>query len=163
MNDDQTHKKQLLSNSDPQQSAQPNNHTPVDHLIKQNTQSVTISKEGEPIEIAIEKKEPQEIEFIDTEPEIEDKEVEKFVEVVHDDFEIHPDLKKAGLQSVDHASLDSKHKVQLPISDEKVIEGLHKPVTSSLRWLAEVAMFMLKQAHLTLKQVHGKVIRVLQR
>ena len=121
-----------------------------------------MTKEGEPIDISVEKIKPPEVEFIETEPVIEDKEVKKFIEVKRDEPQIHPELKKAGLLSVDTSSLDPKHKIQLPISDEKVIEGLQKPVTTSFRWLAEIALFMLKHAHLTLKKVHGKVVRVLQ-
>ena len=156
MNDDQT--KKVL------------NHTPIHHLIDDansqdntNKQTMRITKEGEPIEINAEKIIPQEVEIVDTEPRIEDREVEKFVEVNQEEPSIHPELKKAGLQTIDNTSLDPKHKVELPLSDEKVMEGLHKPITSSYRWLAEFAFFMLKQAHLSLKKVHGHVVRVMQR
>ena len=145
------------------------NHTPIQHLIddvdpqdKTNQQTMRITKEGEPIEINAEKIAPQEVEIVDTEPRIEDREVEKFVKVNHEEPTLHPELKKAGLQTIDSTSLDPKHKVELPLSDEKVMEGLHKPITSSYRWLAEFAFFMLKQAHLTLKKVHGHVVRVMQ-
>jgi len=146
------------------------NHTPIQHLIddvdqqdKTNKQTIRITKEGEPIEINAEKIVPQEVEIVDNEPRLEDKEVEKFIEVNHEEPTIHPELKKAGLRTIDNTSLDPKHRVELPLSDEKVMEGLHKPITSSYRWLAEFALFMLKQAHLSLKKVHGHVIRVMQR
>lgn len=146
------------------------NHTPIHHLIDDadapdntNKQTIRITKEGEPIEVSAEKVTPQEIEILETEPKIEDKEVEKFIEVNRDTPELHPALKKAGLESIETTSLDPKHKVELPISDEKVMEGLHKPITTSYRWLAEFALFMLKQAHLTLKKVHGHVVRVITR
>gem|GEM_PF-609591 len=146
------------------------NYTPIHHLIddsdaqdKSSTQTIHITKEGEPIEINADKIIPPEIEIPETEPHIEDKEVEQFIEVNQDTPTLHPALKKAGLQTIDDTSLDPKHKVSLPLSDDKVMEGLHKPVTSSYRWLAEFALFMLKQAHLTLKKVHGHVVRVLQR
>lgn len=102
------------------------------------------------------------MESSEVEPSVEDEEVSNYVEIEKKEIELHPDLKKAGLQAVQSSSLDPKHNVQLPISDEKVIQGLEKPVTSSWRWLAELSLFLLRQAHLTLKKVHGKVVRVLQ-
>ncbi|MCA9371825.1 hypothetical protein KC726_02910 [Candidatus Woesebacteria bacterium] len=121
-------------------------------------------KETEPRSIKHEGAEiTPDIEFVDTEPKIEDKEVAEYVEIKKDTIELHPHLKKAGLQTVDASSLDTKHKIALPISDDKVVTGLHKPITSSYRWLAELCLFLLHQAHLTLKTIHGKVVRILQR
>ena len=156
MTDDQKQKVQ-------QAALQGINHTSIRHLIDDNKkqQTVRVTKEGEPIEIVSEALPSPEVTLVETEPTIEDREVKKFVEVARDQPEIHPELKKAGLQSIDSSSLDQKHKVKLPIADEKVVEGLHKPISSSFRWLAEIAFFMLKQAHLTLKKIHGHVVRVM--
>jgi len=145
------------------------NYTSVQRIIdeyekkKKQPQSVSYSKEGEPIKISSDKVASQEIELTDSEPKIEDKEVEKFVEVQKDEPSIHPDLKKAGLQALSGDSIDPKAKMKLPLSDDKILYGLHQPVTSSIRWLAEMALFMLKHAHLTLKKIHGHVVRVMSR
>jgi len=148
------------------------NYTSVNHLLEDRKKkededdqpkSVALTKEGEPIKMAVEKTPVKEMEISEDEPHIEDKEVKKYLEVKRDEPEIHPDLLKAGLNAVNTSSLDPKHKVQLPLSDEKIIKGLHQPISSSLRWLAEFALFMLKQAHLTLKEVHGKVVRIMQK
>ncbi len=126
--------------------------------------TISYSKEGEPVEIAPEKKSQPEVEFTEKEPTIEDAEVKKFVKVEQQPrFELDPSLKKAGLSAIDTTSLDTKHRIQLPIPDEKVIEGLDKPLTSSWRWLSEVAMYMLHKGHLTLKKIHGHVVRVMMR
>ncbi len=152
-------------------------HTSIQHLIDDHNKkkqqeaavlsgqsTVSYSKEGEPIEIAPEKKSQPEMEMIETEPKVEDKEVSKFVKVERQHtFELDPSLKKAGLSAIDSSTLDPRHRIELPIPDEKVIEGLEKPVTSSWRWLSEIAMYMLHKGHLTLKKIHGHVVRVMMR
>lgn len=147
------------------------NYTSVHHLMndpdddkkKQATSAqVTITKEGEPVKISMEKKQ-QSIEFSETEPKIEDKELENYIKVEKHDPQLDPTLKKAGLSAIDSSSLGPKYKVILPISDEKVMEGLDQPITSSLRWLAEFAVYMLHKAHLTIKKIHGHVVRVIMR
>ena len=143
-----------------------NNHTPIQHLIEGHKASYqgAYSKEGEPPRPqSIETMRDEEMIASETEPTIEDKELEKYIEVERDVPTIHPDLKKAGLQAIDTTSLDPKQRVHLPIPDEEIMEGLDEPLSSSFRWLAEFALFMLKRAHLALKRVHGKVVRVIQK
>ncbi len=50
--------------------------------------------------------------------------------------------------------------VTLPISDDQIARGLRQSVTSSLRWLAEWCLRRLKQVHMGLKNIHGKLTRV---
>lgn len=49
--------------------------------------------------------------------------------------------------------------VALPISDDQIAAGLQQSLTTSLRWLSEWCVRQLKQAHVILKSVHGKIIR----
>lgn len=77
--------------------------------------------------------------------------------------EIPPDLKKVGLQPAQPTSFSSYQNIKLPLPDDKIAVGLRAPITSSLRWLATFAVYLLKVAHLQLKMVHGKAIRVIQR
>lgn len=145
------------------------NYTPIDNLLEEynknrpQASSVSITKEGEPITITAESRPKEEIEFTETEPSIEDREVKEYVEVTQNEPTLSPELKKAGLNVVDSSSLDPKHRVTLPITDEKILEGLDKPIATSWRWLAEFARFFLLQAHITLKKIHGKVVRIIQR
>ncbi len=146
------------------------NYTPIDDLVKNHkkkqTTTVALSKEGEAIPLAIESKEAsRKMEFApsENEPALEQKEIKEYITEVDQEPVIHPELKKAGLQYVDTSKLSPLQKLQLPISDEKVVVGLHKPVTSSWRWLSEFAIFILGQAHIMLKTIHGKVVRVLKR
>ncbi|MBI3380188.1 hypothetical protein HY029_05525 [Candidatus Gottesmanbacteria bacterium] len=93
------------------------------------------------------------------------KEVEKAgVEIVKDTIELPPDIKKLGVTSTGSipsvtASV-SLPQVTLPISDQQVEVGLHAQILSSLRWLAVWCVRRLKMAHIALKQIHGKIVRV---
>ena len=127
------------------------NFTPIDDLVNQ----VSLPKEVEPI--GAEKFEIKEV----VEHKAEE-EVRPFVSPRQETIELPPDLKKMGLQSTSSSQFSSYQNIKLPISDEKVVVGLHAPVTTSLRWLATLAVYLLARVHLGLKVVHGKVIRVLR-
>jgi len=49
--------------------------------------------------------------------------------------------------------------VVLPLTDDQIAKGLHQGIMTSWRWLAEWCTKHLKNAHLVLKSVHGKVVR----
>jgi len=85
------------------------------------------------------------------------------VKAQKENVEVPPDLKKMGVSSagptvpvINTASV----KIILPISDDQIETGLHMQIYSALRWLAEWCIKKLKKAHLTLKIIHGKVMRV---
>ncbi|MBI4067014.1 hypothetical protein HY407_01420 [Candidatus Gottesmanbacteria bacterium] len=91
-------------------------------------------------------------------------EVEKSGVVRHPErVEIPPDLAKMGVShagsTVPAASVPTQT-IVLPVSDDQVFMGLHQPIISALRWLAEWSLKHLKAAHYTLKKVHGKIMRV---
>lgn len=147
--------------------SQSDNHTPIHHMVSdQQDEEISYGslKEGEPMRAdRVENTSHVESVASEQEPTVEDSELEKYVEVASEEPTIHPDLKKAGLQSIDTTSLDPKQRIHLPISDDKVMDGLEQPISSSFRWLAEFALFMLKRAHITLKKLHGHVVRVIQK
>lgn len=134
------------------------NFTNVDDLVKKNKQKiekVSLPKEAEPI--GAEKFEIKEV----VEHKVED-EVRPFVSPRQETIELPPDLKKMGLQSGSSSQFSSYQNIKLPLSDEKIAVGMHAPVTSSLRWLATFALYLLARVHLGLKIIHGKVIRVIK-
>ena len=49
--------------------------------------------------------------------------------------------------------------VVLPLSDEQIAIGLHRGITDSVRWLAEWCVKRLKQLHIAVVTVHGKLVR----
>lgn len=115
-----------------------------------------VGKEKEPPlrkEITIEER-------VELEPE---KEVTPFLKVRTETIKLPPDLKKLGVQAVSTPKFTQSQSIKLPLSDEKIITGLHAPVTSSLRWLATLALYLLQMAHLQLKVVHGKIVRVFRK
>ncbi len=144
------------------------NHTKIDHLLDENKNQkkpefVSYSVESEPIPARSEIKSEAKIDVVETEPNIEDKELEKFIKVEKHKIELDPALKKAGLQVIDASTIDPRHNVKLPITDENIVAGLNKPVNSSWRWLAEIAVFMLRRAHISLKKIHGHIVRVIKK
>jgi hypothetical protein len=90
-----------------------------------------------------------------------DNEAAKYIEKRHNAVDVKEDLQKIGVIPVETFEEPIGFKeIRLPISDDKVVTGLKQPITSSFRWLAEFALFLLKQAHTTIRQIHGKIIRI---
>ena len=133
------------------------NFTAIDDLMKkkENEDGISMPKESEPLGHEFEIKEP-----VEHSPE---EEVRPFINPRAETIELPPDLKKMGLQAVSNSSFPSYKNIKLPLSDEKIVVGQKAPITSSIRWLATFALYILAQAHLGLKVVHGHVIRVLKR
>jgi len=135
------------------------NYTPIDDLIKKWPQNDIISlpsKEAEPIL-------KKEIEFKEAKEKEVEEEVRPHVVKREETIKLPPDIEKLGLKPIPTTQFPQYQTVKLPISDEKIITGLSAPVSSSLRWLATLALYLLQQAHLSLKVIHGRVVRVLRR
>ena len=49
--------------------------------------------------------------------------------------------------------------VTLPLTDDQIADGLHLGFASSWRWLAEWCIRRLKQTHVLIKVIHGKIFR----
>ncbi len=139
------------------------NFTPIEDLIKkyqQDKQAGQISKpkESEPV---LNKTEDVEIKEV-AEHKIEE-EVRPYIKQTHETIELPPDLKKVGLQPASTSiNFQAYQNVKLPISDDKIMPGLHAPITSSLRWLATLAIYILRKAHLAIRVVGGKAVRVIK-
>ena len=135
------------------------NYTPIDDLIKKWPQNDIISlpsKEAEPIL-------KKEIEFKEAKEKEVEEEVRPHIIKREETIKLPPDIEKLGLKPIPTTQFPQYQTVKLPISDEKIITGLSAPVSSSLRWLATLALYLLQQAHLSLKVIHGRVVRVLRR
>lgn len=126
--------------------------------------SPTISKEVElPRQVSSES--AQAAKEITTEVEVSTEESEVGVKKIPDVVELPPDIKKLGVipsgPTSPATSSVAMPQVVLPISDQNVITGLHAQVASAFLWLATWCVRKLKKAHITLKVVHGKIVRVL--
>lgn len=92
------------------------------------------------------------------------KEVEKAgVAFQKETIEIPPDMQKLGVQHAGPTTpvtvIAALPQMTLPISDTQVVAGLHTQITSAFLWLAVWCIKKLKKAHLTLKNIHGKIVR----
>lgn len=99
---------------------------------------------------------------ITTEMEIP-KEVEQAgVKKIQETIEIPPSVKKLGVTPVGSSASTTTTipTVVLPIPDQKIIAGLHTRLLNSLHWLAWWCIRKLKKAHVALKVIHGKIVRV---
>lgn len=134
------------------------NYTTIDDLLdkSKNKDKVSLPKEAEPIKT-------EKFEIKETVEHKAEEETKPFISPRSETIELPPDLKKLGLQAISHSKFSSYENINLPLSDEKIIVGKKAPITSSLRWLATFALYILAQAHLGLKVVHGHVIRVLKK
>lgn len=135
------------------------NFTPIQKLLKNTDphKGGAFSKESAPF---ISSKEMSQIqEHVEHTPE---KEVEEYVKPRKETISLPPDIKKLGAQSTSQSQFSSLQTIHLPISDDKIVTGLHAPITSSLRWLATFAVYILSCAHIGLKKIHGKIIRVVK-
>lgn len=52
--------------------------------------------------------------------------------------------------------------VALPLSDDQIALGLKQSIWTSWRWLAQWCIRKLKQVHMRLKHIHGRLTRVRQ-
>jgi len=138
------------------------NYTAIDDLVQKykssqiKADSVSASKESEPINL--ENVEIKEVVELETE-----EDIKPFIFPRRETIELPPDLKKLGLQATSNSQFSSYQNIRLPLSDDKVVVGLKEPVTSSKRWLATLAEYILAKANLSLKVVKGKVNRVLRK
>jgi len=98
-------------------------------------------------------------EVVEHEPE---SDVKPYVEPHPDKIKISQELVDVGVQSTGHTQFPSYNSVKLPISDDRVLQGLGNPISSSLRWLAEVCIFLLRRAHIRLLKAHGKAVRMFE-
>ena len=89
------------------------------------------------------------------------KEVEEAgVKLKKEEIKLPPSVEKLGVKPSAPVAPPPSPAVTLPLTDDQVMKGLASPIISSLRWLAEFCLRQLKKAHLTLKKVHGKIVRV---
>lgn len=143
------------------------NHTPLDHLKLQQgpsqPQTIRVSPESPPI--TVHKNKPAETLPLQEAKEhtVNDPQIQQYVEEKKENIELPPELKSMGLKAVTQTNFPNYQNVKLPISDEKVLEGEKAPLNTSLRWLSEFAKFLLWRAHISLKTVGGRVVRVIRK
>ena len=74
---------------------------------------------------------------------------------------IPPTVAQMGVKPAGHnIPVQTTSSIILPLTDDQIAAGLHQGVTTSWRWLSTWCIRRLKQIHVTVKTVHGKLIRV---
>ncbi len=139
---------------------QPRNYTPIDDLIKKYQSSAGVKPTPESEPLIPKPAEPLSVAEPVQEESEREQDVASYIEVKKDHVEVPPELKKIGVENDEPVDLTINQNLKLPLADDKILPGLHAPFTSSLRWLAEFSLFLLKHVHLTLKVIHGKVRRI---
>lgn len=88
-------------------------------------------------------------------------EVTPFVEDLKPEPNIDEELVEAGVEKVAPKSTYPTYlQKEIPMSDDEVLVAQKEPVVSSQRWLAELCIYLLKQSHIALKNIGGRVLRV---
>lgn len=121
--------------------------------------SSSVGKEQEAIKITA----AEEVASVSVEATLPEEVEKAGVEIVKETIELPPDVKKLGVTTTGPSVsvvTTAIPQVPLPISDQQVVVGLHAQLLSSLRWLAIWCIRKLKKAHIALKKIHGKIVRV---
>jgi len=130
------------------------NFSTVDHLVGNDSKEYEKGNVRERVSLDMQ-------EAVEYEPH---DEIKRFVQTRKDQATISSQLKQEGVrEKIETPQYARYKKVVLPLTDEMVEQGLHAPISSSLRWLAEWAVYLLKRAHIVLKRIHGQVKRVFER
>jgi hypothetical protein len=124
------------------------NYTSVDHLI-----APRVSKEAEPVSVSGEQSTIHEVVEYEA-----SRDVERFVETRPETIRLTDDQKNLGAQNLPPTKF-STEKPMVPLTDQKIEEGLKLTEESSFRWLAERCLYLLKKAHVVFKVVKGKLVR----
>lgn len=138
------------------------NYTPIDHLIKNSSPAPGFHPKGPESEPGSTLHPPEHVQVHEhVEHKVEDPHVQPYVEEKLQNANVPQDLQKSGVKPVEKTGKFARlQNVKIPISDEKVLAGQQAPISSSIRWLSELATYMLKKAHIKLKRIGGKVVRV---
>jgi hypothetical protein len=75
---------------------------------------------------------------------------------------IPPQVSQLGVKPAGQNIPAAAPTVVLPLSDDQIAAGLTQSVRNSWRWLSEWCVRKLKQVHMGLKNIHGKLTRVRQ-
>jgi hypothetical protein len=84
----------------------------------------------------------------------------EFIQKTSETIDLPADVRKMGVTEVGPSAplVEPAVEVKLPISDVRVEQGLHAPVVSNFRWLAQWCLRQLQKAHLHLKKLTGGAI-----
>jgi len=88
-----------------------------------------------------------------------DDDVADYIEPRHAPVKVPEDLQKLGVQTTHAVQYPNYREVHVPLSDEKIMQGLKAPFDAGFHWLAELYVYILQKAGIKLEVKHGKVLR----
>ena len=81
--------------------------------------------------------------------------------LTHEELELPPSVKQMGVTKIEtEVNLPQTAPVVVPLADDQIVKSTGASVWASLTWLAQWCLRQLKKAHVKLKKVHGKIVRV---
>ena len=134
------------------------NYTPIDYLIKPNP--ISSSQGSERIEHPLPTKPLESAPLHEVVEHVVEHNIPEYIQEHKDVVELSPDVQSLGVESTGAPKFTTTQPIILPLSDDSIALGLKAPYSSSLRWLSEFCVYLLKRAHMHLKQIHGRIMRV---
>lgn len=81
--------------------------------------------------------------------------------LTHEELELPPQVKQMGVTQIEtEINLPQTVPMVVPLADEQIVKSTGASVWASLTWLAQWCLRQLKKAHVKLKKIHGKIVRV---
>jgi hypothetical protein len=90
------------------------------------------------------------------------KEAREYIKEIPLRPKIPPEVERAGVKHVPAPApiiKKGKKKIQLPLTDDQIVVGLHAHIWESIKWLAVWCVRKLKKAHVAVKEIHGRLVR----
>lgn len=154
-------------------------HTPIDHLLATSTDDIPVvppavaptstvsyGKETAPVSLIPEAAPAEEAGQEDESQgevgkESSEKKKNPKIRMPSEPPSIDPDAAKAGLKVAPAAQqFPSLYDVKVPLlTDEEIVKDLKTSPLTGTRWLAELGRYILRQAHISLKNIGGKIVR----
>lgn len=100
----------------------------------------------------------QGIEVVPTHPEIEKHpELEGYIEKIEKEAELSQSVTDDNTHQVILSSSNPQNpKITLPLTDDQIMNGLHRKIWESVRWLAEWCVRQMQLAHQNVKRFRQK-------
>ena len=136
------------------------NYTAIDELVKKHNEMKYASSMAKELDMPPLPQETRDVHEV-VEQDKTDEQLQSYTSPQTNSIKLPPDLKKLGLKTEEDEQFKAAmNKIKLPISDDKIMEDLQAPPSESKRWYAALLLYILERAHLTLKKVGTKVVRV---
>lgn len=124
--------------------------------IKQEEAVGSLAKERE----FVENRDAVQLEELRKEIELSPEVKESGVELKSEEIELSQEIQKIGMEVVGSDQSLVQPTTNVPLQDNAIVGNQNSSVWLSLTWLAQWCLRQLKKAHVKLKKVHGKVVRI---